>query len=288
MALPNMSSASMRQKLGELHIMIQALTGTVQPLFWCILMYFIILLIFGTGFTERAVGHIVQTNMTANLDEPLIIGWGTLSKSVFSLSAAMLGGKDWADVYDSLGALTFPSHLAFFLFICFTQIALLNTVTAVFIKCAFLRFEHDREFVVQQELDDKREYLLDVKRIFSELDEDGSGSIKSQEMFEQIKNENVAAYFSKLGVDTDEVDKLFELMDEDRSGEITLEEFLWGCLRLRGQAKNLDVEIVQRDIGFAIKKILDIHDATKTLKDWQAPNLGWRIPNVASQSDFPG
>merc|ERR1719410_919471 len=46
--LPRMASSSVRQKLGELHIMIRALTGTMQPLFWCVLMYFVVLLMFGT------------------------------------------------------------------------------------------------------------------------------------------------------------------------------------------------------------------------------------------------
>jgi len=262
--LPGLASLTMRQQLGELHIMIKALTGTLQPLMWCVLMYLIILIIFGAFFTEGAVSHIVRTDMNINNEVPLVRDWGTLSMSVFSLSAAMLGGTDWADLYDSLGALAFPSKAGFVAFICFTHIALLNTVTAVFIKCAFLRFEHEREFVVQQELDEKREYLMEVKRIFKDLDGDMSGCINIIELREQIKNPDVAAYFSKLGVDTDEVDKLFELMDEDGSGSINQEEFLWGCLRLKGEAKSLDLEILQRDVSFAISRILDIHTATRT------------------------
>jgi len=265
--LPGLASMGVRQKLGELHIMIRALTGTVQPLLWCVLMYFIILLIFGAFFTEASSSHIARViplDMTPEEDEKLLINdWGDLGKAIYSLFVAMLGGKDWGDLYDSLDVLSFPSKAGFIGYICFTYIALLNTVTAVFIKCAFLRFEHDREFVIQQELDEKREYLLDVKGIFCELDEDNSGTINAKELLEQIKNPDVAAYFSKLGVDTDEVDKLFELMDEDGSGFITQEEFLWGCLRLKGWAKSLDLEILQRDVNFAIQKITEIHRGLK-------------------------
>jgi len=250
--------------------MIRALTGTVQALLWCASMIFIILIIFGAFFTEGAIAHIARTvvDMPPSAGQQLLIeNWGTLGRSVFSLFIAMLGGADWRDLYESLDELSFLSQAGFVGFICFTYIALLNTVTAVFIKCAFLRFEHDREFIVQQELDGKREYLLDVKRIFMELDDNMSGVIVLSEFKEKIQSPDVAAYFHRLGVDTDEVEKLFVLMDEDGSGTISQEEFMWGCLRLKGEAKTLDLEILHQDVRFAIQTILEIHSATMSLKD---------------------
>merc|ERR1719362_1509929 len=52
--LPGLGGQYLRQQLGELHIMIKALTGTVWPLFWCSVMYVLILLIFSVFFTEEA------------------------------------------------------------------------------------------------------------------------------------------------------------------------------------------------------------------------------------------
>jgi len=118
---------------------------------------------------------------------------------------------------------------------------MLNIVTAVFIKCAFLRFESDREFIVQTELESKRDFLKTMRRIFAEVDQDGSGQIVFEEMCEHLKDPDVGAYFSKLGVDVDEVEKLFVLLDEDGSGTIEKQEFMFGCLRLKGEAKSLDL-----------------------------------------------
>jgi len=272
LVLPGLVSAVSRQQLGELHLMIRALTGAVRPLMWCALMFVIIVMIFGAYFTEDAilcVAHmVVDTPPTAN-QQLLIDNWGTLSRSALSLFLAMLGGADWGELYHSLEELGYFSKATFIGFILFTYIALLNTVTAVFIKCAFIRFEHDREFIVQQELDEKREYLHDVKQIFSEIDDDMNGFIDNKEFTDKIQSPDVAAYFHKLGVDTNEVEKLFVLMDEDGSGTISKEEFMWGCLRLKGTAKSLDLEILHQDVRFAISAILEIHSATKSLKDNQ-------------------
>jgi len=37
---------------------------------------------------------------------------------------------------------------------------------------------------------------------------------------------------------------LFNLLDKDNSGTLTLDEFLGGCMRLKGPAKNLDVNVL--------------------------------------------
>jgi len=266
--LPGLGGQELRQRLGELHIMIKALTGTLWPLFWCTVMYAIILVIFGVFFTEGVATSLMTS--AANLrdlnaeDTKMVDSWIGVDTSIFSLSKAMLGGKDWGEAYDSLSPAGWVPKLGFIVFICFTQIALLNTVTAVFIKCAFMQFEHDREFIVTQEHQDKRDYLLSVKQIFMELDEDASGQLNLEELVQLMQKPEIAAYFTRLGVDTDEVQSVFYLMDEDHSGDISLEEFMWGCFRLRGSAKTLDLEILRQDVRFALSLLLDMESTLKT------------------------
>merc|ERR1711935_694285 len=43
------------------------------------------------------------------------------------------------------------------------------------------------------------------------------------------------------GLDVDDADRLFTLLDENRDGELGLDEFLSGCLRLKGLARSIDV-----------------------------------------------
>merc|ERR1712129_430033 len=86
----------------------------------------------------------------------------------------------------------------------------------------------------------------------------GSGHLNLDEQVQHLKNPEIAAYFTRLGVDTDEVQSVFFLMDEDNSNTISVLEFMWGCLRLRGSAKTLDLEILRQDVRFAVSMLLDI------------------------------
>jgi len=260
--LPVLGGRHLKEQLGELHIMIRALTGTVWPLFWCTVMYCIILVIFGVFFTEGAAASLVSDAGAAD-DNELAEHWIGVQNSMFTLSTAMLAGRDWGDVYDTLSPAGWVPKIGFVAFICFTQIAVLNTVTAVFIKCAFMKFENDREFVVQQEQQEKRDYLLSVKQIFMELDTDFSGHLNLEELEQHLEKPEIAAYFTRLGVDTDEVQSVFFLMDEDHSHTISLEEFMWGCFRLRGSAKTLDLEILRQDVRFAVSMLLDMDSSFK-------------------------
>merc|ERR1712066_548814 len=69
------------------------------------------------------------------------------------------------------------------------------------------------------------------------------GSLEELEL--QMQEPRVIAYFSALNLDIKQVKQLFNLIDLDSSGHINKEEFVFGCLNLKGNAKNLDVAILQ-------------------------------------------
>merc|ERR1712146_779020 len=57
------------------------------------------------------------------------------------------------------------------------------------------------------------------------------------ELEEVFKRETGKAYFASLEINTDEAWSLFKLLDKDCSGSLELDEFVSGCLSLKGQAK---------------------------------------------------
>jgi len=84
--------------------------------------------------------------------------------------------------------------------------------------------------------------------IFEELDADRSGQISLDELKKFIESPTIATYFSALDLNITEVRTLFSLIDVDRSGTIDRDEFIWGCLRLKGDAKSLDLALLQYDV----------------------------------------
>jgi len=64
-------------------------------------------------------------------------------------------------------------------------------------------------------------------------------------------------------VDVDEFEKLFTLLDEDGSGDIDNEEFMFGCLSLKGEAKTLHLAILQRDVDSLNQEAMAHHALSK-------------------------
>lgn len=233
----------------ELRIMVYSLLSAIKPLAWTSVMLFGILVIFGVSFTEGCLAYLVRNNAMAQESTVMLRrDFGTVSGSVLSLYKAMSGGADWADVFESLTPLDFSYKALFILFITFAIIAVLNVTTAVFVESAMQKSQNDREFLIQTEINQKREFLTTMEKIFEELDEDGSGEVDLGELQRHMKDPMVGAYFSGLGVDVSQVHRLFTLLDQDRSNRIDKAEFMFGCLRLQGEAKSLDIAILQADI----------------------------------------
>mmetsp|Transcript_43679 Transcript_43679/g.91209 ORF Transcript_43679/g.91209 Transcript_43679/m.91209 type:complete len:138 (-) Transcript_43679:5-418(-) len=63
----------------------------------------------------------------------------------------------------------------------------------------------------------------------------------------------VQAYFEVLGLDVWDAWSFFKLLDLDNGGEVEVEEFLMGCLRLRGPARAIDVGKVIHDQSWLMR-----------------------------------
>jgi len=83
-----------------------------------------------------------------------------------------------------------------------------------------------------------------IKDFFAEADNDNSGKLSLGEFEDHLQNPKVAAFFTSLELDVSRAHRLFHLLDTDGSNEVGFDEFLDGCLRLKGPAKSLDVNML--------------------------------------------
>mmetsp|Transcript_89252 Transcript_89252/g.239225 ORF Transcript_89252/g.239225 Transcript_89252/m.239225 type:complete len:249 (-) Transcript_89252:98-844(-) len=200
---------------------------------------------FAVFFTDGVTGHVA----VHGFDADLIFYFGGVGTTLSTLFLAITGGLDWYRPCHVLARVSWLYVVAFYIFIAFSLFVMLNVVSAIFIDSTLQRSKNDRDFVVHQEMSGRQEFMRKMEVIFDELDPENHGKISLRQFQSYIGDPKKNAYFRGIDLNVFKIKKLFRLMDTDRSGEVSRDEFIQGCNRLKGEAKELDLAILQGEVN---------------------------------------
>jgi len=223
--------------IGELRKLVCSIGNSLQSLAWTLVLLIFMLYVVGICFTQLVSHHIRSADGLTRGEEVLQEQFGSLGSSVLSLFQAMSGGMDWDDLSRPLGEVHGSLQLLFALYIAFAVLAMLNVVTGVFVDSAVQSSTKDQE-------DD---FVLRMRELYNKTNLNGDGRLTWGAFELQLQKQDVAEYFQNVGINVSEAKSLFELLDVHDSGEIDADEFVMGCLRLRGPAKSVDLVTLMYD-----------------------------------------
>eukprot|EP00931_Biecheleriopsis_adriatica_P033460 TRINITY_DN19418_c0_g1_i1.p1 TRINITY_DN19418_c0_g1~~TRINITY_DN19418_c0_g1_i1.p1 ORF type:complete len:133 (+),score=31.59 TRINITY_DN19418_c0_g1_i1:147-545(+) len=93
----------------------------------------------------------------------------------------------------------------------------------------------------------RKAYKGMLEHIFKTIDDDDSGRITIQEFEEHFHDQAVQSFLEAVDVQVDDAWTLFRILDKDNDYGISVEEFIDGCLGMRGLAKAIDVAGLRHD-----------------------------------------
>eukprot|EP00930_Biecheleria_cincta_P035795 TRINITY_DN24599_c0_g1_i1.p1 TRINITY_DN24599_c0_g1~~TRINITY_DN24599_c0_g1_i1.p1 ORF type:complete len:487 (+),score=104.93 TRINITY_DN24599_c0_g1_i1:75-1535(+) len=175
-----------------------------------------------------------------------------VSTSAFTLFQLMTT-DNWDDVASPLVTINPKWRLFFYSFIAFASWIMISVLTAV-ASDTFIAATADRKLGEQAE--EQANHMLFVnflKDSFIAADKDGNGKVDKEEFNHLIKQTYVTERMKELGINMSlrELQKAWDMLDVDDSGELTIEEFVNGLSFLQeGLATK---HIVHVDYG--LKKI---------------------------------
>eukprot|EP00931_Biecheleriopsis_adriatica_P065595 TRINITY_DN4009_c0_g3_i1.p1 TRINITY_DN4009_c0_g3~~TRINITY_DN4009_c0_g3_i1.p1 ORF type:complete len:553 (-),score=130.07 TRINITY_DN4009_c0_g3_i1:55-1713(-) len=140
---------------------------------------------------------------------------------IFSLDS--IGG-----VYRPLTKHNFVSMAYFVVLILVMSIAFMNLVTAVMVNSSMDQAAADKEVMLKFMNDAKAKQAEELKVMFLELDEDGSGEVSMDEI--RSAPEDAQEELQEMA-GTDDLEALFNLLDYDGGGSLEVEEFCQGVLK---------------------------------------------------------
>jgi hypothetical protein len=154
----------------------------------------------------------------------------------------IVGGVTWDAVVNPLMDAISPwMAVAVCMYIAFCVFALMNMATGVFVDRACRQAQEDRDINTANH----------ISQLFfsSEVHREYHNDITWNIFKEKMETPDMQEFFKEINVDPSEVQDLFHLLDSDASGSVDAEELVNGCLRLRGQAKALELSLLMHDVN---------------------------------------
>jgi len=243
-----------------IRVLLRSIFFTMKPLVWILMLLLVVMYVFALLFTAATKTYLDDTAPDADLKRL----FGSIPISVFTLYMSVTGGLDWQEIIKVLGVMggLWPAVYVTYQF--FFSFAIMNVITAVFCQSALESAQNDQSLVVEEHIAGLEVHVGRFRELFNHLDSDHSGSLTLAELETNLKDEVFQAYFSSMDIDVHDAWTLFSLLDNDNTDDIDIDEFVMGCLRLKGVAKAVDIIKVHFETRGLTKKVHTLQRELRT------------------------
>lgn len=234
-----------------LRTLVYSIVCTLRSLAWSMLLLVLIIYVFSILLTDAVNSHFDLKNpgeeLPDQVEAELELRFGSLHRSMQTLFQCIAGGLSWAPTYLALEEISLIWAYLFLVYVSFCYFAVLNVMTGVFCHSAIQSANRDHELAMQAIWQDKERYAKTLQGIFEKMDADNNGSVNIKEFQNHFDDHEVRGLFSALELDASDAWTLFRALDANGDHEIMSQEFLDGCMVLRGFAKSIDVASFRQD-----------------------------------------
>mmetsp|Transcript_102133 Transcript_102133/g.324506 ORF Transcript_102133/g.324506 Transcript_102133/m.324506 type:complete len:691 (-) Transcript_102133:77-2149(-) len=269
-------------------LMVYSVIYSIVSLLWVFMMLLFVIYFFAIFFLHGVTDYFTNPEhadpeLHRNLDKY----YGTVPDALLSLFMGICGGIDWIELMEPLSRVSWAYGVMFLFYIFFMVFGVLNVVMASFVDSASQISRKDRELVTQNEMERQKQYAQNIRRFFHEADVDKTGTLSWEEFQQYLQNDKVQAYFQSFELDVTQARTLFKLLDLDESNDVGIDEFVEGCLRMKGTARSIDVnmllyeteKMIDRQVEFMVyaeEQFVHLAQAADENRGVEAPNLGPR------------
>lgn len=234
----------------ELRFLLRSIYGTLKQVFWTLILVLLIMYVVAVALTQG----VLDFEVSIGEKQPELTDlYGYLERSFYTLLLVYSQGENWGELAAPLFQVSYFYVALFVLYIFFMLFVVINIMTAIFVESAVECGQRDTDWVIRIQTAQEDSFLREIRRIFKKPDLNDQ-MITLAELEDQFDDDDVRLRLKVLGVDVSEACSLFRLLDDTGEGAIDCDEFALGCLRLRGQARNIDIQTIR----YENRKLLQI------------------------------
>jgi len=216
--------------------------------------------------------------------------YGTAYRALYTLYEITFAGNWPTNVRPVLDRAGHGFVIFFVVYITIIVFAVIRVISAIFLKDTLDAANNDAEHLVVERLRKKAEYVEKLEQVFHAMDDAGDGMITEERLTHILANPVAKAYFQTLDVDIYESAALFHLLDNG-DGEVTLEEFIEGIMRCKGQARAIDQVAMRADLkalDFKLSKLVRMLKSSGIIStpshSHKEKRKGAKVPKVLRES----
>jgi len=224
-------------QFANLWTLVQGLLLTFVPLVWTLVVTSILMFIFAVLGME-----IFDINMDLPLNHPFNVAVQYEFRHFMDAGMLMMQVASFDNicgVYRPMTKQSTPIFLFFWLAILIFSIALMNLITAIIVEGSMSMAAQDKEVAKMLLASKKKKQMENLKVMFRELDEDGSGEVSQDEITQAP--EDVLEHLTEIA-GTDDIPALFEMLDYDGGGTLEVDEFCEGVFKATTSSKPMEID----------------------------------------------
>jgi len=238
----------------KLHAMTLAIVRCRLMLMCAVFVLLMFMFLFSIMFTNAVASYVEEAEAGNEHVDEMRLFFGSLPMTMLTLFMTVSGGVDWWDVARLLLELSGFYIVLFLLFVTIIVLAVLNVINAIFVNDAVEATRNDLDLRLEAEERETKVMLQRLRRIFREMDRNSQGQITLSQFTRHVEREHMKMVLSLIGLSFTDGVALFRLLDVDQNGYLTIEEFVMGCLRLKGGALMIDLFLMVKETREFVKK----------------------------------
>ncbi|CAE7360253.1 Scn11a, partial [Symbiodinium necroappetens] len=241
----------------QLRLLVGTCIASIGALFWSMVLLMVLKVGFALIICQALQGYVLDDQQ--DLDTRLLVNnlYGDFGKAFYTMFEVTHSGS-WprvvrpvVDDVDALYAIPFLTYITLVVF------AVIRIVTALFLKETLASAANDADMVMEDNRRMARDAQNKLEELFRAADDDGDGNLTKDEFAAAMSLPSVQGFLTSLDVSVRDCHPLFDILD-DGDGLITTAEFCKGLMQLKGQARALDIFVLQRENAKLMKECQDI------------------------------
>jgi len=239
----------------ELRLMIHCVVGSFLALFWAIFLVFSFSLLFAI--------ILVQSMTTFLVEQPAISGdllvkiqqtFGSVEKASLTLCHTISGG-DWMTTYEIIAPTGWVNVLIFLSYFVIVWLSVTNIITCIFIDKAMKLAQPSTEELLFDKHKDNMATAQEMEKLYADIVEGtADGLIGWPDLEVALEDQRIATHMEIMGLEVNDASMFFHMLcsiaGKDR---IDVGTFIWGCLKMKGYAMNIDLVQLNYEIRIISK-----------------------------------